>query len=253
MKKLFKKLFRTFNSTSKQNNPISDTFSSENTVPNYSDAFQVQKTLSHSTDEIIIFDVGGHEGQSVLHYNHLFQGNCKMYSFDPFFDSFRKLLDNTSTFGNVFPVNKALGDKTTQIDFHINTFSMTNSILPTDEKGHDTWGNDLLNTIDKTEVEMTTLDEYIEICGISKIDILKLDTQGSEYLVLEGAKRAFEKGIIKLVYTEIITMPTYTNQKNFYEILELFHNYGFELFNIYNQSTTSYGKLRQVDAIFIKK
>ncbi len=50
---------------------------------------------------------------------------------------------------------------------------------------------------------------------------LVLDTQVTEYQVLEGASKAMEENKISLIYLEIITKPTYKGQKNFDEILFL--------------------------------
>lgn len=88
---------------------------------------------------------------------------------------------------------------------------------------------------------------------IPAIDILKLDVQGAEPLVIEGAAKACRRGAIRLVYSEIITQPTYQGQKRFDEALAVFYNNGFDLYNIYNFSLTLDGRLREVDVIFTKR
>jgi hypothetical protein len=55
-----------------------------------------------------------------------------------------------------------------------------------------------------------------------------------------------------MIYTEIITLPTYEGQRYLDEILGQMRSHGFDLFNFYNYSCTNTGQLRQVDAIFIK-
>jgi hypothetical protein len=59
-------------------------------------------------------------------------------------------------------------------------------------------------------------------------------------------------GMINMIYTEIIMLPTYEGQIPFDETISLIRSFGFELFNFYNYSYTKKGQLRQVDAIFIK-
>ena len=102
-------------------------------------------------------------------------------------------------------------------------------------------------------VELTTIDSFVEKHNIKKIDILKIDTQGSEYLVLKGAKESLKRGIVKLIYTEIIMLPTYENQLDFDEFIKLMKSFGFRLFNLYNLSLTKEGELRQVDALFLQQ
>src|SRR5260370_39664540 len=43
-----------------------------------------------------------------------------------------------------------------------------------------------------TEVEMETLDGYVERSGIRRVDIVKLDVEGSELLVLRGARKLLQ-------------------------------------------------------------
>ena len=79
---------------------------------------------------------------------------------------------------------------------------------------------------------------------------MKLDVQGAEHLVLEGATDALRENRISVIFTEIITMPTYVGQISLHEMLRKFDDHNFQLYNIYNLSTVD-GRLRQVDAIFV--
>jgi hypothetical protein len=81
--------------------------------------------------------------------------------------------------------------------------------------------------------------------------LLKLDVQGAEPLVLKGGEGLLRSGRVRLVYTEIMTLPTYAGQAELHEFLSMMRGYGFELFNIFNLSTTAAGQLRCVDAIFL--
>jgi hypothetical protein len=68
---------------------------------------------------------------------------------------------------------------------------------------------------------------------------------------MAGAKKTIEKGMIGLIYTEIITIPTYEGQQELDEALKMFRDYGFELFNIYNSGHTEDGRLQYIDAVFV--
>jgi hypothetical protein len=57
-------------------------------------------------------------------------------------------------------------------------------------------------------------------------------------------------GRVRVVYTEIMTLPSYAGQQELPEFLRMMQDYGFELFNFFNLNTTDRGQLRQVDAIF---
>jgi len=214
-------------------------------------AFRDQLILAGS-NPITIFDVGAFGGETALQYNRLFKGS-KIYSFEPFSPSFEQLKKNTILFKNINVFNTAISNKTGEIVFHVNNFTQTNSILATHPDGSKNWSEGLLDTIKEIKVNSITLDDFISQNKIEKIDILKLDTQGTEYQILEGANKSIGQNIISLIYLEIIIKPTYTKQKNFDEILFLLRNMGFELYNFYNYSYNDLGELRQVDAIFNRK
>ena len=147
----------------------------------------------------------------------------------------------------------AVGNIVGEVEFHINESSATNSILSTHAEASKVWGENLLNTLNTIKVPSTTIDDFVDKNSINLIDILKLDTQGTEYQILEGAIETMQKKKIKLIYLEIIIMPTYHGQKHFDEILYMLRVNGFRLFRIYNYSYTQFGDLRQVDAIFLSE
>ena len=212
-------------------------------------AFKAQKYLINRANPII-FDVGAHEGETSLLYQENFN-NPFIYSFEPFLPSFEKLKDSLRPFPNIKVFNTALSDFTGHVDFHINKSSATNSILPTSMDGKKNWEGNMLDTIDTIKVDSMTIDDFLENFGIETIDILKIDTQGTEYEVIEGAAKSMEQNRIKIIYLEIIIASTYKSQKHPDEIFLLLRNKGFRLFNFYNYTYSGKGELKQVDALFI--
>jgi FkbM family methyltransferase len=233
MKKILKKILKGFGYEIISSNPFKD-----------------QKRLFVGKEKLVVFDVGAHHGQTALDYNKLFN-NCTIYSFEPFRESFDILNENVKSYPNIKIFNNALGNVIGDLDFHVNKSSATNSILPTHQESSKTWGKNLLDTIETIKIKSTTIDDFIGKSGINQIDVLKIDTQGTEYNVIEGAIKAIKQGKIKLIYLEIITLPTYQNQKHLDEMLSFLRLNGYNLYNIYNYSSTPLGMLRQIDAIFL--
>lgn len=214
-------------------------------------AFNTQRELiSTSQQPVVIFDVGAYIGEVAGEYRRLFPG-AKIYCFEPFPDSFGKLKETVGNDAGITLLPHGLGEAQGQRQINSNAFAATNSLLKTDEAGKKTWGNGLLETLETITVDIDTLDNVVAAHGINQIDILKLDVQGAEYLVLEGGATTFAAGIVKMVYTEIIVLPTYEGQKSFDEVLALFRKLGFDLYGLYNFSKDAKGKLRQLDAIFV--
>ena len=215
------------------------------------DAFTAMKQLLSGIREPVIFDVGAHHGHISKKFRDLLPTSV-VYAFEPFKESFEQLKMNIASDPKITAYNFGLSNKDGMQSFHSNSSSATNSLFPSDKAGIQTWGENLLETQKLVEAGFKTLDSVVQTMQIPKIDILKIDVQGAEHLVIEGAAKACSQGLIRLVYSEIITQPTYKGQKRFDEALASFYNNGFDLYNIYNMSFTSEGRLRQLDAIFTK-
>lgn len=175
---------------------------------------------------------------------------ARIHSFEPFPESYGKLQSEIEGKANIFAHNIAISDKDGKALFNSNAQSTANSLLSSDEKGSEYWGNDVLDTKSQIEVETTSLDSFCTNNNIDSIDILKIDTQGAEYQVFQGAKDMLTRNAIGLIYTEIIICPTYKGQHALYEYLSLLASFGYELLDIYNQ-VRQHNQLIQVDVIFL--
>jgi FkbM family methyltransferase len=200
-------------------------------------------------EAITIFDVGANVGNITNLYNGLFPKSI-IYAFEPFPRSFATLQENVRLYPNVHVFNFGLADRSGTLSFHDNTSAATNSLLEPDAAADMTWGVGVVKSKGIVHCPFTTVDEFVAENGISFIDILKMDVQGAEIQILDGAKKMLASHRIGLIYAEIITMPTYKGQSSFWEILRRFEDCGKCLYNMYNFSLVE-GRLRQIDAIFV--
>ena len=214
-------------------------------------AFNAQKKLLSSIESPIIFDVGANIGQTTKIYRTIFPA-AKIFAFEPYNESFEQLKLKYDEEENTQVFRLALGSTSGHQTFHVNPSSPTNSLLATDGHGPKVWGEGLLETVDTVQVDVVRLDDFLRNIDVDRIDLMKLDVQGAEHLVLEGAIDALRENRISVIFTEIITMPTYVGQISFHEMLRKFDDHNFDLYNIYNLSTVD-GRLRQVDAIFVNR
>ena len=90
--------------------------------------------------------------------------------------------------------NYALSDKNTNKKFYINKNSYTSSFNRINLNYKHTHEKDKIKN--SIQVKTITLDAYINLNQIKKIDILKIDTQGHELNVLKGSKKSLKKNII---------------------------------------------------------
>lgn len=228
---------------------------SKNQTPKNQDPFKmqvelIQKAGRTTADPLVIFDIGAFIGNIAKEYKTLFP-NAAVHCFEPFPESYQRLLENVKGINNILPNNFGMADFNGTTTFNSNKSAPTNSLLSTHQDGAKVWGDGLLDTVDKVEVKMETLDNYCAQHQITSIDIMKLDAQGAENLILKGGEKSLKNGVVKIIYTEILTLPTYENQVEFDEMLALFRSMGFRLFNVYNLYSTEAGQLGQMDAIFV--
>jgi len=216
----------------------------------FHDAFLEQRRLIDK-DAITIFDVGAHVGEVTARYRKLFPA-ATVYALEPFPESFSQLQANIQHDKLVHAINIGLTDRAGWFPLHDNTASCTNSLLAPDQAADETWGSGEVKSKGTILCAFDTLDHFVAERGIQFIDILKLDVQGTETRILDGAEACLAAKKIGLVYSEIIVMPTYMGQESFWKILRRFDEREMVLHNFYNHSLIR-GRLRQVDAIFVAK
>lgn len=149
-----------------------------------------------SFDFTIILDVGAHEGESISFFLKNFNVD-KIISFEPSPINFEKLKKNIAKLESRFKKteiiieNLALGKKkeTVKLKQHsesssstINNFNLKSNYFKKKNK----FLNLKNNFFKELDVNVIVFEEYIVKNGIQKIDLLKIDTEGYEYDVLQG-------------------------------------------------------------------
>ena len=136
-------------------------------------------------------------------------------------------------------------------DFFVDKSSETNSLFPS--KKVNSAIDDLTSGIDKITIHTLTLNEFCASHNIDRIDLLKLDTQGSELEVLKGSDSLLKTQSILAIYCEVEFIEIYEDQPLFDEIFRYLATYGYTLYNLYNLNSLETGQLAWADALFISK
>tara|TARA_Y100000589_G_C27052129_1_gene587776 strand:- start:82 stop:870 length:789 start_codon:yes stop_codon:yes gene_type:complete len=188
--------------------------------------------------EPIIFDVGASKGQSITRYKKLFQ-NPIIHSFEPNIDEVNILKQKYNNDKDLYLNNVAVGDKKGNLEFNINAITEHSSFKNLIPKT--TWIKKRSNSIKiddknyttkKINVEIITLDDYVNEKNLTNIDILKIDTQGFEDKVLLGALNLLKNNRIKLIQLELIFSEIYENPLNIYDVEKTLIPNNYKLFGI---------------------
>jgi len=199
----------------------------------------------------VIFDIGANEGQFGGFMRDLgYKG--KMVSFEPLTKAYKTLVANSrnDSLWQVAP-QMAIGDEDGEITINIANNSESSSILNMLESHTAADGASVY--VGKEMVKIRKLDsvysEYVD--SKSKI-FLKIDTQGYEDRVLNGASRLLEQTIG--LQLELSLIPLYNNQKLFDEMTTQLKSIGFELWSINPVFSDPHtGRQLQVDATFFRR
>jgi FkbM family methyltransferase len=143
-----------------------------------------------------IFDVGANIGQTALHYKDDFQ-DAVIHSFEPVKATYEKLLSNTKDFPAIKCHQLAFGSEPGEMEINIydDRDSELNSLVDSNMNPNKEAGKERIN--------ITTIDDFIAAHHISNIDLLKIDTEGFELNVLDGATKAFAENKLKLIFVEV--------------------------------------------------
>lgn len=176
-------------------------------------------------DNPVFFDVGANYGQTIDEITEVFKNN-EIHSFEPSPGVFEFLRNKTSDRRNINIWNFGIGSSKKHLLLNENTNRNMSSFL---EIGKEGWGSIEY----KTSVPVTTIDDFCEEQDITKIDVLKIDTQGYELEVFKGARKSMQENRIGLLYFEITFIDMYQNLPSFGELYDIAINNGFELITIY--------------------
>jgi FkbM family methyltransferase len=95
------------------------------------------------------------------------------------------------------------------------------------------------------QIRCTTVDRFCSERGVMKIDVLKIDTEGSDFDVLRGANSMLAKQAIKFIYFEFndINPPKNAAGGALSPIDELIRPYGYRFIATYNDYIKTQGEL----------
>jgi FkbM family methyltransferase len=198
----------------------------------------------------LVLDVGANVGQWA---NEIRDSGYKqkIISFEPLSSAFSVLSSNCSDDSFWTSQNVAVGDSNAISEINISKNSVSSSLLPMLDSHINAAPDSLFHG--REEIQIMKLDSIPkESLSTDDIVFLKIDTQGYEKRVLDGAKILLDQTVG--IQLEMSFDALYEGEMNFSELKGFLEDLGFYLFHIQNgfRHSTSQ-ELMQVDTIFIRK
>jgi FkbM family methyltransferase len=152
-----------------------------------------------SDNESVFFDIGANIGG---YSSELIRAGVKgkLILIDPLSRNLRVAHDKMKEldFMNFQTLECAVSDSKGMTTFYSNT----NSDLSAHDSLHDMQAIGYDTNVTKTEVQVTTLDDILCDLDIEKVHFMKIDVEGNELKVFDGARATLERGAVKFIQFE---------------------------------------------------
>ncbi len=213
--------------------------------------YQVIRDVLRESAATVVLDVGANVGQyGDLVFETGFQG--QIVSFEAIPEAHARLVRHAVKTGMLWKVAPcaALGSRRGHAAINLAANSVSSSLLPM-RREHVAAAPDSAYVGSET-VQVERLDELAApLIPVDARLMIKVDTQGYELEVLEGAAALFPRTVA--VQIEVSLVPLYDGAPSMMEAIRYVESRGFELFSIvpgFKDKTT--GRLLQADGVFMR-
>jgi FkbM family methyltransferase len=171
-----------------------------------------------------VFDVGSNIGDTLLNIANINTLGMN-YGFEPVPFLFQSATINISMnpFTNISFYNLALSNKAEVLYYEIPKNRNSGSISMSFNGSGTT-----------SEVKSITLDEFVENEKIPRVDLIKIDVEGFEGLVLEGAKQSIQK-FKPVLFIEVV--DEYLREKGFSaaKLISIIKSFDYQILDVSNR------------------
>jgi FkbM family methyltransferase len=171
----------------------------------------------------IVIDVGANIGIYTLIASKKLQNSGKVYSFEPSDWAYHRLIENINlnSFKNIVVIKKAVSDYSGKAEFFVCEDDAYNSL----------GANPIKKVTSKKIVDAITLDEFFEHFKIKKVDIIKIDAEGADFLVLKGGEKLIMTNS-PVIFCEYNRYTKARENFNLNDMLTLLENWKYKIFEL---------------------
>ena len=206
----------------------------------YLDEYEVENLdlyLDGISSGSVIIDVGANIGIYSLLAARKAGPEGKVIAFEPADVAFERFTKNIGIngFQNITAIKMGVSDKSRVMTFRV-----------CDDDAYNSLGSTPMKKVSReVNINTVSIDEYLREHPVSKINVIKIDTEGAEYLVLKGAVNTLKKynPVLFFEYNPY-TAPGFSFNK--LESVDLLRGLGYKLYEFVD------GKMRSIKEYDIK-
>ena len=220
-----------------------------------SDHSQLLKTLNIDC----IVDAGSNDGSLISAIvKNLNSKNIQILSFEPNPKVFQILQKKSKNYPHWKTFNVGLGNKIDYKTLNVSSYSQTSSFDHVSNhhphyESKKSWFNRYINRskeliLDSPTIKIFPLDHYFPFIQDKNTILIKIDCEGYEKKIIQGAPKFLNKAT--LIIIEIAIQKIYPSSPTFNEIYSILHDYDFEYIGNYGSNNVLNFIL---DCVFLKK
>lgn len=216
-------------------------------LPRGTDLFVDLREYFPRFDVRVVFDVGANVGQSALPFLEQYP-DCHVYCFEPVEANFQKLRARLGNNERVRCVQAALGRSAGQVRMILNGRGDRFRLA----QGNGSAAPDGCTVA----VPIDNVDAYAAAADVEQIDFLKIDTEGHDLAVLEGADRMLSEGRVQMVQVEAGMNPEnmlHVPLAKLQRFLETRDYYLFAFYEQHHEWPTQQPHLRRTNPVFVSR
>ena len=141
-----------------------------------------------------IWDIGTHKGETAIHFANEFP-KATVRSFEPVSSNYNLLVQNCEKLKRHYSYNFAVGEENKLTKIYLQGASVIHSL-------RDDLNKPSAEDAKAEDIEVKSIDYVFNEFKTVMIDLLKIDVEGYEIQVLEGARKSLAEKKINFVYLE---------------------------------------------------
>lgn len=198
-----------------------------------------------------VLDVGANIGQYGKFLREIgFEGH--IVSFEPVKEVFELLKKNSEGDNKWLCYNLALSNEAASKDINVYSGTQFSSFLDVNDYSKNIWND--LSSVSKEKVNVVRLDDMFEEI-VEKTDsknyYLKLDTQGFDLNVFQGAMKSLVH--VKAMQSELSLISVYDGMQDPYKILNNYHTQGFFISGLYPINRDKSLAIIEYDCVLVRR